>query len=114
MVFMRIMAQKSDKYLICARSYFLNCISTMNKDNELTEKLNNMLIASAEKESVIKFLRLSNYSKAESIGILKKALSISYCEAQDMWSDVKEFDAKLMNDFLDVLEELGSSESEET
>lgn len=41
----------------------------MNKDSELTEKLNNMLIESADKESVIKFLRLSNYSKAESIGI---------------------------------------------
>lgn len=68
----------------------------MNKDNELTEKLNNMLIESADKESVIKFLRLSNYSKAESIGILKKALIISYYEAQDIihnsqtWSNVKE------------------------
>ncbi|MFN6461120.1 MAG: hypothetical protein RMZ41_004650 [Nostoc sp. DedVER02] len=71
----------------------------MNEDSELTEKLNNMLIESADKESIIKFLRLSNYSKAKSIGILKKALSISYCDAQDMihnsqtWSDVKESDA---------------------
>ncbi|MEH1896894.1 MAG: hypothetical protein V7K94_16655 [Nostoc sp.] len=92
----------------------------MDEDSELTEKLNNMLIESADKESVIKFLRLSNYSKSKSIEILKKALSISYYEAQDIihnsqtWSDVKEFDAKLMNDFFDVLEELGSSESEET
>ncbi|MEH2196965.1 hypothetical protein [Nostoc sp.] len=92
----------------------------MNEDSELTEKLNNMLIESADKEAVIKFLRLSNYSKSKSIEILKKAFSISFCDAQDMihnsqtWSDVKEFDAKLMNDFFDVLEELGSSESEET
>ncbi|MEH2162830.1 MAG: hypothetical protein V7K38_17830 [Nostoc sp.] len=56
----------------------------MDEDSELTEKLNNMLIESADKESVIKFLRLSNYSKAKSIGILKKALSISYYEAQDI------------------------------
>ncbi|MEH2453440.1 hypothetical protein [Nostoc sp.] len=92
----------------------------MDKDNELTEKLNNMLTESADKESVIKFLRLTNYSKSKSIEILKKALSISYYEAQDIihnsqtWSDVKEIDAKIMNDFFDVLEELGSSESEET
>ncbi|MEH2359308.1 hypothetical protein [Nostoc sp.] len=92
----------------------------MDKDNELTEKLNNMLTESADKESVIKLLRLSNYSKTKSIEILKKAFGISYYEAQDIihnsqtWSDVKEFDAKLMNDFFDILEELGSSESEET
>ncbi|MEH2294251.1 hypothetical protein [Nostoc sp.] len=92
----------------------------MNEDSELTEKLNNMLIESADQESVIKFLRLSNYSKAKSIEILKNALSISYYKAQDIihnsqtWSDVKEIDAKIMNDFFDVLEELGSSESEET
>ncbi|MEH2377205.1 hypothetical protein [Nostoc sp.] len=53
----------------------------MDKDNELTEKLNNMLNESADKESVIKFLRLSNYSKAKSIEILKKAFGISYYEA---------------------------------
>ena len=46
----------------------------MNKDNELTEKLNNMLTESADKESVTNLLRLNNYSKAKSIGILKKAL----------------------------------------
>ncbi|MEH2108390.1 hypothetical protein [Nostoc sp.] len=92
----------------------------MNKDNELTEKLNKMLTESAEKESIIKFLRLSNYSKSKSIEILKKALGISYYEAQDIihnsqtWSDVKEHDEKLMNDFFDILEELGSSESKET
>ncbi|MEH1942904.1 MAG: hypothetical protein V7L01_22165 [Nostoc sp.] len=92
----------------------------MNKDNELTEKLKNMLTESADQESVIKFLRLSNYSKSKSIEILKKALGISYYEAQDIihnsqtWNDVKEYDAKLMNDFFDILEELGSSESEET
>ncbi|MEH2391704.1 MAG: hypothetical protein V7K21_08480 [Nostoc sp.] len=92
----------------------------MNKDNELTEKLNNMFTESADKESVIKFLRLSNYSKAESIKVLKNALDISYYEAQDIihnsqtWSNVKERDAKIMNDFFDILEELGSSESEET
>ncbi|MEH2157445.1 hypothetical protein [Nostoc sp.] len=92
----------------------------MNKDNELTEKLNQMLTESAEKESIIKFLRLSNYSKSKSIEILKKALGISYYEAQDIihnsqtWSDVKEYDEKLMNDFFDILEELGSSESKET
>ncbi|MEH2267864.1 MAG: hypothetical protein V7K68_05430 [Nostoc sp.] len=92
----------------------------MNKDNELTEKLKNMLTESANKESVIKLLRLSNYSKSKSIEILKKALGISYYEAQDIihnsqtWSDVKEYDEKLINDFFDILEELGSSESEET
>lgn len=99
---------------------FLNWVQTMNKDNELTEKLKNMLTESADQESVIKFLRLSNYSKSKSIEILKKALGISYYEAQDIihnsqtWNDVKEYDAKLMNDFFDILEELGSSESEET
>jgi len=67
----------------------------MNKDNELTEKLNSMLLQFAEQESVIKFLRLSNCSKAKSIEILKKALGISYYEPQDIihnsqtWSDVK-------------------------
>ncbi|MFN6483847.1 MULTISPECIES: hypothetical protein [unclassified Nostoc] len=91
----------------------------MNKDNELTEKLNKMLTESADKESVIKFLRLSNYSKVESIIILKNALGICLLEAQDIihnsqtWSDVKEYDAKLINDFFDFLEGLGSSESEE-
>lgn len=99
---------------------FLSWGQTMNKDNELTEKLNKMLTESAEKESIIKFLRLSNYSKSKSIEILKKALGISYYEAQDIihnsqtWSDVKEHDEKLMNDFFDILEELGSSESKET
>ncbi len=63
---------------------FINLKQTMNKDNELTEKLNKMLNESAEKESVIKFLRLSNYSKAESIGILKTALGICLLEAQDI------------------------------
>ncbi|MEH2424902.1 MAG: hypothetical protein V7K48_29580 [Nostoc sp.] len=92
----------------------------MNKDNELTEKLNKMLTESVDQESVIKFLRLSNYSKTKSIEIFKKVLGISYYEAQDIihnsqiWSDVKEIDAKIMNDFFDILEELGSSESEET
>ncbi|MDZ8136872.1 MAG: hypothetical protein RM049_16435 [Nostoc sp. DedQUE04] len=92
----------------------------MNKDSELTQKLNNILIKSADRESVINLLRLSNYSKTESIKILKNALSISYYEAQDIihnsqtWSDVKEVDEKIMNDFFDVLEELGSSKSEET
>ncbi|MDZ7991493.1 MAG: hypothetical protein RM022_000695 [Nostoc sp. EfeVER01] len=92
----------------------------MNKDNELTEKLNKMLTESADQESVIKLLRLSNYSKSKSIEILKKALGISYYEAQDIihnsqtWSDVKEYDEKLINDFFDILEKLGSSESEET
>ncbi len=91
----------------------------MKKDSELTKKLNKIWIESADKESVIKFLRLSNYSKAESIKILKNTLIISYSEAQDIlhnsqtWSDVKEVDAKIMNDFFDVLEKLGSSESEE-
>lgn len=92
----------------------------MNKDNELTEKLNNMFTESVDQESVIKLLRLSNYSKADSIKILKNALDISYYEAQNIihnsqtWSDVKERDAKIMNDFFDFLEKLGSSESEET
>ncbi|MEH1868835.1 MAG: hypothetical protein V7K69_28100 [Nostoc sp.] len=92
----------------------------MNKDNELIEKINKMLTESADQESVIKFLRLSNYSKSKSIEILKKVLGISYHEAQDIihnsqtWSDVKEYDEKLINDFFDILEELGSSESEET
>ncbi|MEH2045423.1 hypothetical protein [Nostoc sp.] len=92
----------------------------MNKDNELAEKLKNMLAESADKESVIKFLRLSNYSKAKSIGILKRAWDISYDEAQNIihnsqtWSDVKKRDAKINNDFFDFLEELGNSESEET
>jgi hypothetical protein len=92
----------------------------MNKDNELTEKLNNMLTESADKESVIKFLRLSNYSKAESIEILKIAWNISYYKAQNIihnsqtWSDVKERDAKIINDFFDILEELGNSESEQS
>jgi hypothetical protein len=88
--------------------------------NELTEKLNNMLTESADQESLIKLLRLNNYSKTESIEFLKKALDTSYYEAQDIihnsqtWSDVKEFDTKIINDFFDILEELGSSESEET
>lgn len=62
---------------------------------------------------------MSNYSKAESIGILKNALGICLLEAQDIihnsqiWSDVKEYDAKLINDFFDILEELGSSEIKE-
>ncbi|MDZ8033869.1 hypothetical protein [Nostoc sp. DedSLP04] len=92
----------------------------MNKDSELTQKLNNILIEFADRESVINLLRLSNYSKTESIEILKNALSISYYKAQDIihnsqtWSDVKEVDEKIMNDFFDVLEELGSSKSEET
>ncbi|MEH1799586.1 MAG: hypothetical protein V7L02_13085 [Nostoc sp.] len=92
----------------------------MNKDNKLTENLNKMLTESAEIESVIKFLRLSNYSKTESIEILKKVLGISYYEARDIihnsqtWSDVKEYDEKLINDFFDILEELGNSKSEET
>jgi protein tyrosine/serine phosphatase len=92
----------------------------MNEHNELIKKLNNILTESADKESVIKLLRLSNYSKSESIEILKKALGISYYEAQDIihnsqtWSDVKEFDSKLINDFFDILEELGSMESEQT
>ncbi|OYD95638.1 hypothetical protein CDG76_11915 [Nostoc sp. 'Peltigera membranacea cyanobiont' 210A] len=94
---------------------FLNWVQTMNKDNELTEKLKNILTESADQESVIKFLRLSNYSKSKSIEIFKKALGISYYEAQDMihnsqtWSDVKEYDEKLINDFFDILEGLGSS-----
>ncbi|MEH2209115.1 hypothetical protein [Nostoc sp.] len=92
----------------------------MNKDNELTEKLKNMLTESADQESVIKFLRLSNYSKAESIGILKKAFGLSLIEAQDIihnsqtWSDVKERDAKINNELCDFLEGLGNSKSEET
>ncbi|WP_448271133.1 hypothetical protein [Nostoc sp. DSM 114160] len=92
----------------------------MNNDNELTENLNKMLTEPAERESAIKFLRLSNYSKAESIVILKNALGICLLEAQDIihnsqtWSDVKERDAKIMNEFFDILEKLGSSESEET
>lgn len=91
----------------------------MKKQNELTETMNNMLTESADKESVIKFLRLSGYSKTESIEIFKKALNISYYEAQDIihnsktWSDVKEFDAEIINDFFDILEE-GSLESKET
>jgi hypothetical protein len=48
---------------------------------------------------------LSNYSKAESIRILKNALDICLLEAQDItWSDVKEYDAKLINDYFDILE----------
>lgn len=99
---------------------FLNWVQTMNKDNELTEKLKNMLTESADQESVIKFLRLSNYSKAESIGILKKAFGLSLIEAQDIihnsqtWSDVKERDAKINNELCDFLEGLGNSKSEET
>jgi hypothetical protein len=30
------------------------------------------------------------------------------------WSDVKEVDEKIMNDFFELLEELGSSESKNT
>ncbi|MHC5823673.1 MAG: hypothetical protein ACYT04_49545 [Nostoc sp.] len=56
----------------------------MDKDNELTEKLNKMLTESADQESVIKLLRLSNYSKAKLIEILKKAFGISYYEVQDI------------------------------
>jgi hypothetical protein len=54
----------------------------MNKDSDLNEKLNNMLIESADQESIINFLRLSNYSKTKSIEVLKNALSLSYYEAQ--------------------------------
>jgi DNA mismatch repair ATPase MutS len=92
----------------------------MNKNNELTEKLNNMLTESTDTESVINLLRLSNYSKSESIEIFKKALGISYYQAQDIihnsqtWSDVKEVDSKIINDFFDMLEELGSQESKQT
>ncbi|MEH2297518.1 MAG: hypothetical protein V7K88_00160 [Nostoc sp.] len=92
----------------------------MNKDNELTENLNKVLTESAEIESAIKLLRLSNYSKAESIGILKNALGICLLEAQDIihnsqtWSDVKERDAKINNDFCEFLEGLGSLTSEDT
>ncbi|WP_375502102.1 hypothetical protein [uncultured Nostoc sp.] len=92
----------------------------MNKDNELTEKLNKMLTEPAEKESALNFLRLSNYSKAESIVILKNALGICLLEAQDIihnsqtWSNVKERDAKINNDFCDFLEGLGSLTSEDT
>lgn len=57
---------------------FINWVQTMNKDNKLTEKPKNMLTESADQESFIKFLRLSNYSKSKSIEILKKALGISY------------------------------------
>ncbi|MEH2351847.1 hypothetical protein [Nostoc sp.] len=92
----------------------------MNKDNELTKKLNRMFTESADRESVIKLLRLSNYSKARSIKILKNALVLSILEAQDIihnsqtWSDVKERDARINNNLCDFLEGLGSSESEET
>jgi DNA mismatch repair ATPase MutS len=82
----------------------------MNEHRELTETLNKLLNESEDKEPVISFLRLSNYSKAQSIKILKEILHIPFLEAQYMvhnsqtWGDVKEFNTELMNDFFDALE----------
>jgi|GEM_PF-6575084 hypothetical protein len=92
----------------------------MNKYNELAEELNRLLNESDDKEPAIRYLRASNYSKLESIEILRKVLHIPYYEAQHIvhhsqtWSDVKEFDTKLINDFFDVLEETKNLRTKET
>ncbi len=78
--------------------------------------LKDVLSQSVDLESAIEFLRNSGLTKLYSIEMLRKVLSLSYDEAyfivhnSKTWSDVKEFDEKLMNDFLDVLEELGDSD----
>ena len=88
--------------------------------NEITEDIKNSLTETTDRESVIDFLRLNSYSKLESIEIFRKALNISFYEAQDIiqysqtWSDVKEFDEKLMNLFFDMLEETAIAEIAET
>jgi len=88
--------------------------------NEITEYIKNSLTETTDRESVIDFLRLNSYSKLESIEIFRKALNISFYEAQDIiqysqtWSDVKEFDEKLMNLFFDMLEETAIAEIAET
>jgi endonuclease V-like protein UPF0215 family len=93
-------------------------IVIMNKQSELNEEIKNMLIELTDKESVISFLRLNNYSKPQSIEIFRSTLGISYYEAQDIihnsqiWSDVKESDDKIIDDFFDILEELESLDIE--
>ena len=88
--------------------------------NEITEDIKNSLTETTDRESFIDFLRLNSYSKLESIEIFRKALNISFYEAQDIiqysltWSDVKEFDEKLMNLFFDMLEETAIAEIAET
>jgi hypothetical protein len=46
----------------------------MNKQSELNEEIKNMLIELTDKESVISFLRLNNYSKPQSIEIFRSTL----------------------------------------
>jgi hypothetical protein len=50
----------------------------MNEQNERLKNMLNMLKVSTDKEPVIGFLRLNNYSKPQSIEIFRKALGISY------------------------------------
>lgn len=89
----------------------------MNKHNEIIEHIRNLLTVTTDRESVIKFLRLNNYSKLESIEIFRNALNIQYYDAQDIihnsqtWSDVKEFDEDLINLFFDTLEEIAIEET---
>ena len=88
--------------------------------NKITEYIKKLLTETTDRESVIDFLRLNSYSKLESIEIFRKALNISFYEAQDIihysqtWSDVKEFDEKLMNIFFDMLEDIAIAEIVET
>jgi hypothetical protein len=90
----------------------------MNEQNERLKNMLNMLKVSTDKEPVIGLLRLNNYSKPQSIEIFRKALGISYYEAQDIihnsktWSDVKDSDDKIIDIFFDIIEE--SDELEET
>jgi hypothetical protein len=70
-----------------------------------------LLSESKDLEASIATLRNNNYSKMESIEVMRKVLNISYDESYELvrnsitWSDTKEYDDKLMNDFFDILEE---------
>lgn len=84
----------------------------MNTDDKLTEKLKTLLTQLTDQEVAIQLLRANNFSKSESIEILREVFNLPYYEAQTLvhhsqtWSDVKEADTKIINDFFDALEEL--------
>lgn len=92
----------------------------MNEHHAIIEHISILLAETTDRESVIKFLRLDGYSKLESIEIFRIALDIPFYDAYDIicnsqtWSDVKEFDEKLINSFCDLLEEMAMEKIKET
>jgi hypothetical protein len=82
-----------------------------HNDNDVIQLIKVLLSESKDIEASIETLRDNNYSKMESIEVMRKVLNISYDESYELvrnsitWSDTKEYDDKLMDDFFDILEE---------